>query len=784
MPFPLTLTIVCLFALVCLSLVLPGAVAAQDATPTEPPPFPLEPGVSIEGNINDFSPVVRFGITGTLGDSVVVRLEATSGNLDPLLRLTMPDGETTQFNADNLGIRGEEVTLTIDMEGTIVVEATRSNFQDGGRPTNGTFRITYEILGVDVVLADEAESALVSAPDFGIEPAPQILEYRESGFGSLDTAMSRDYFTFAGEAGDQVQVIMTATAGGFAPLVSILNPNLITIGRQVQTRTQDTQEVIAYATLPRTGWYLIAAEIRDEMTGSDGAYEVYLDQLLSDARLSYGQSVFGEFSPSTPTTAYIFDARIQDKVQATLTVEGFNGNPAPELRLYNADFASIARMSVDEGQADSPSETVTLSAIIPRSGTYVLQANSLLPEVEGSFELALAQDGRSLQVSDLTLRSINYNDDERGFINDAASVSYYRFAGKATDRVTVDMINRSGDLDPFVILADSDLNELAANDNVSNTRDARIVQYQLPEDGDYIIIATRAGLVNGTTSGGFDVVLTVGEIVLEDGVFSAELQWDAAADLNLFVRDPQGRVVSWSSPEVPSGGELQIDSNTNCETPTDEPIEYIYWDPTEIVSGDYQIWAWYQAPCGMVEPVEFELIVEVEDQQVTLLEDMPPLNPGERFEVLVRMTIDRSVFVVEPGRVTRPTAQQDASQGGDTLIVYGETIVEPLNDEVFARFYQFTGTAGDEIIISAERVDEDLDPLIVLRDEADNILPGGIADDIDDGNRDALLEYTLPEDGRYIIAVSRYGVRDGTTNGRFRLTLDLREAYFAAQAEE
>ncbi len=43
---------------------------------------------------------------------------------------------------------------------------------------------------------------------------------------------------------------------------------------------------------------------------------------------------------------------------------------------------------------------------------------------------------------------------------------------------------------------DSDLNELASNDDVSTRRDARITQYRLPKDGEYLILATRAGSAN------------------------------------------------------------------------------------------------------------------------------------------------------------------------------------------------------------------------------------------------------------------------------------------------
>jgi hypothetical protein len=123
--------------------------------------------------------------------------------------------------------------------------------------------------------------------------------------------------------------------------------------------------------------------------------------------------------------------------------------------------------------------------------------------------------------------------------------------------------------------------------------------------------------------------------------------------------------------------------------------------------------------------------------------------------------------------VTNPTPQQAASEGGDQLIVYGDSAQSEINDQVYAQFYQFEGAAGDQIAISADRVSGTLDPMVILRDANDDTLPQGINDDADDSTRNARLTYTLTADGEYIIAVTRYGVRDGTTAGIFRLTLEL-----------
>ena len=80
--------------------------------------------------------------------------------------------------------------------------------------------------------------------------------------------------------------------------------------------------------------------------------------------------------------------------------------------------------------------------------------------------------------------------------------------------------------------------------------------------------------------------------------------------------------------------------------------------------------------------------------------------------------------------------------------------------------------------IEAARLSGDLDPVIVLHDAADHALPNGENDDFAGDTKDLRLSYTLPVDGTYIIAVTRYGVRDGTTVGDFRLSLARTKAGF------
>ena len=741
-----------LSTLFLLALALGPAAAQEPPTATPVPVFPISPG-SVEGNISETQPVVRYRFDARSGDVVMISMDATSGSLDPFLTLLGPDDELLEQDDDGGSGRNAAITATLARAGRYVIEAAR--YGQGGAQTTGTFRLTLSIAGLGT--GGAPSDPLATMPDFGLEPDPALIRYREPAAAALDDLQEERYYAFGGERGDVVRAIVSTTSGDLTPRVEVLNSSLLSItSSEVQSRPNES---IAYATLPETGWYLV----RSTRRSGAGSFDLYMERVVGGAVLTRDEPVTGSFSADTPTFSYIFTARAGDLVAANLFATDEYSGITPELRLLDLDLQTLAQ--------GSGSRFATLRASIPRSGTYIMQASNQQPGTTGGYSLRLT--GTPVDVAKLPQEPIGYNQQLSGQIDAEAPVVYYRFAGKAGERVTIEMAASSGNLDPLLILTDANLNEeLTFNDNASASRNARIVRYRLEKDGEYLIMATRAGLATGATQGSFDLSLSVGDIALESGALSASLSWTTSADLNLFVRDPAGRIASWSAPQVPSGGVLQIDSNTLCSTPTDQPIEHIYWPQGALPPGEYEIWAWYQQSCAGSGPANFNLTVQVGGENVVALAPETPLTPGQRYETRLRVTEDGSAFVVDPGRVTSPSAQQQASQGGDRLMVYGDSLQGALSDEVYALFYQFQGRAGDMVVLRAETVSGDLDPLLVLRDAADANLPGGVNDDADPTTRNSALRYTLPADGVYIVAVSRFGLRDGATTGAFRLTLE------------
>lgn len=702
--------------------------------------FPIRPG-TVEGALNSAVPRIRYRFDVRSGDAVTLRMETTSGTLDPVLTLFDSAGAVVARNDDRAsGIRDAEIALTIESPGSYIVEASSLG------EVAGTFRLILTVAGVDVAVTPVDPRS--QPPPFAVPHT--VIEYQEFVPGTYSAdALAPTYYAIPGRQGDLVRAILTRTGGEYSPALRILNADGQAISRDTGARAE---EAIAFATLPGDGWYLI------EAAGSGtGSYDLYISRIAA-VELNVGR-ITGTFLPNAPATSYLINgARLGDLLTFNMFMTDQTGDARPEIVLYDLNRRELGRASGER--------FATLRVIAPRSAPYILEANNAVPGTFGTYSLNFSLIPE--EIDDLTPLPVRYNEIYTGTIGPYAPQVYYRFSGKTGELVTLSMTAMDGDLDPYLILLDADRNELALNNDAGGTRDARIVQFRLPKDGDYLIVAGRFGLGLGTTAGAYRLAITAGAIALEPGALTATLAWAGPVDLNLFVIDPFGQPVSWSAPESLSGGQLQIDANTGCQTISAEPVEHIYWP--QIVPGDYQIWVWAQNGCGASGSggVSFRLAITAGGAPVA--EISSALETGQRFQTSLRLTDDGTAVLLDEGSISRPTPQQQASEGGDPVIPYGAPLTGTITNERYALFYQFNGAAGDAVTIQARRLTGDLDPQVILLDALNRPLARN--DDASADTRDSLLTYTLPAAGRYIIAVTRYGVRDGTTTGDFQVLLD------------
>lgn len=374
-----------------------------------------------------------------------------------------------------------------------------------------------------------------------------------------------------------------------------------------------------------------------------------------------------------------------------------------------------------------------------------------------------------------------------GFITSGQPYQTYTFTGQAGDIVSVAMNATSGSLDPLLLVVDPNGGVIAFNDDAADgVTNSLVANLSLVLSGQYTVVATRYGQEIGGTEGDYELTLsgavTQGIVPnfpdLPSGSVEVSLQWATAADLQLLVRDPQGNSIFDDNPRLlATGGQLAADGNVNCRASDGSPISYIYWPEGRLPgAGPYEVEVWYQNECGDPRPAQFVLNVVANNQlvqSVTL-----QLQPTERYLTSFFINTDGTITAGEGGifgTSLRPDSGSLDFVGqipSARVVSSGETVTGSIRLNKKFDVYAFQGEAGDVVTISMEGLNGTLDPVLFLIDP-NNVQ---IAQN-DDANRDTtnslISEFTLPEDGQYIIIATHFGARFGVTAGDYRLTLRL-----------
>lgn len=107
----------------------------------------------------------------------------------------------------------------------------------------------------------------------------------------------------------------------------------------------------------------------------------------------------------------------------------------------------------------------------------------------------------------------------------------------------------------------------------------------------------------------------------------------------------------------------------------------------------------------------------------------------------------------------------------NSRLTYGQTVSGTLDSLQFRHLYSFRGAAGENIRLAMTTTDGDLDPYLVLMAPGGNVI--AISDDDGASNNAVITALTLPSSGDYFIIATRFGQEHGTTEGIYRLTLEL-----------
>lgn len=339
---------------------------------------------------------------------------------------------------------------------------------------------------------------------------------------------------------------------------------------------------------------------------------------------------------------------------------------------------------------------------------------------------------------------ITFGQTVNGTITNDQFRQLYVFTGRQGQVITIAMDKTEGDLDPYLILTNVDSFVLATSDDEGENQNALISSQSLPSDGDYIIIATRFAHGRGLTTGDFDLRLDLVGASAETANFS--LQYG--------------------------------DSILGQITPTQTEIVY-----TLQARRGQVITIRMRRTSGDLDPL---LDLFDPNRQLLITGDDDPDSFGSRNAAI-------KDFLILADGVYFLRATRYGYDGGTTIgtfilnitetppetlgtrpltaryISYGDTLTATIDNDVITRFFQFDATRGDVIAALVERQEGNISPQMSLLSAAD--LRAISISDSGPGRQTASLLVSIPETGRYLLAVTRYQGTQGTSVGEFSLNL-------------
>lgn len=720
-----------------------SAVSAQDVENL------LIEGQQIEGELSEISPAAIFTFDAAAGDAANLIVNNAS-SLSLAVVLSDAEGSIIAQSRDD-GAGQVLLSAPIDTAGTYYVTVF---YAPGAVAADGSFQIT--------LLSDEQVAALTDLGSATEEPAAT-----EETTGQIQPTPL-----------DLAEATQTPVA------VVDLEERITTNGMQVQ--------------LVWTGAANLDLEVRDPIGNT-----LYFDNPSLDFGASFSQNVNANCenvvtdsatetaswsAGGLPVGSYEVLVYYQEACEGNIpvdftiniSVDGQTLAPITSVLLPEQVFIGSYRVTTDS-QEVSPRSGIRGDATLPASAAVIISAAQPLvlgDVIEGEITSAEPFDSYAFDVTGNTLVSINMN----AF---------------------------SGSLDPYIALLDPNGNIVYANDDAAaGVTDAALNNSLLVVAGRYTLVASRYGLAIGGTEGQYQLALqtpatasatidpaTLGvgtpaptqipnavlpqsvlDLQLPEGNIEVTLVWNTNADLQLLVRDPSGDPVFDDAPTIRSGGLLASSGNVNCTATTTSPVSYVYWPLTVTPrGGSYEIDVWFQNECADASPVQANLYVTVAGQLIATqsIGSSVQFLQGEHYVTSFTINQDGSVVAGEGGITGLNTLDWPNEVQTAGAIAGSQTINGSITPENKFDLYAFDGIAGDIVSISLTAAPgTNLDTKLYL------IGPNGTAvannDDalIGENTNSLINNFTLPEDGQYIIIATHYGERYGISSGTYTLTLN------------
>jgi hypothetical protein len=304
-----------------------------------------------EGRLDDVVNSEFYEVDLDNGDTITIRTEATSGDLDTILILRDPNGDIVAENDDRGdGTLNSEIIYTTSEGGTYEIEVTRFD-----ETVEGDYIITVDIEGDDaggMVSAEEAELL------------------REEG--SIDDGNESESWNVELEAGTVIVIDAQQTDGNLDTTLQLIDPNGDIVAENDDRGDGTLNSRIVYS-VEDSGTYEIIVSRYDNST--DGDYELIVtldpnatpDFSFVDVEGDILGQFEGELNEDTELIEYEIDLTAGQSIYATS--EATTGDLDTVLRLLSPEGETLA---VNDDRGDGTLNSA-VGYTVESSGTYILE---------------------------------------------------------------------------------------------------------------------------------------------------------------------------------------------------------------------------------------------------------------------------------------------------------------------------------------------------------------------------------------------------------------------------
>jgi hypothetical protein len=368
--------------------------------------------------------------------------------------------------------------------------------------------------------------------------------------GTLDDENPRFVSFFEGSRGEILRVNVTVQSGNLDPVVSLFDDT----GNVIFTRDDgdDSQVIDTTLTIQTTGrHYLVIGRFGYEQGVTKGDFELTLERVgvISEqgTNLIYDVPIINAITSTQPQVYYTFQADAGSIINIDMSRS--SGTLDPYLQVVDRNRFVIAEND------DAPGGTRNAriqNLVLREAGTYIVVATrygQAAGDSAGNFVLMVSEsEGSGLGNSDLVPLAITYGQKVDETIDDEQYQRFYVFDAERDDLITATMRRTKGQIDAYLILADSNLQPIAENDDSGGGTNARLDRIRIPATGRYYLVAQRVDGILGVGSGEFQLELTREGSAFENvNPAIPRLEYSDSYEDNISEADPDSLFAFWGN---------------------------------------------------------------------------------------------------------------------------------------------------------------------------------------------------------------------------------------------